>query len=44
MVRVCIPGGRILVADVIMLPEKQEFLDQEEKLRDPSHTRTLTVD
>jgi ubiquinone/menaquinone biosynthesis C-methylase UbiE len=43
MVRVCIPGGRILMADVIMLPEKRDFLDHEEKLRDPSHTRTLTV-
>jgi ubiquinone/menaquinone biosynthesis C-methylase UbiE len=44
MVRVCTPGDRVLVADVIMLPEKREFLDQEEKLRDPSHTRTLTPD
>lgn len=44
MVRVCAPGGRVLVADVIMLPEKREFLDREEKLRDPSHTRTLTAD
>jgi SAM-dependent methyltransferase len=44
MVRVCLPGGRVLVADVIMLPEKREFLDREEKLRDPSHTRTLTPD
>jgi SAM-dependent methyltransferase len=44
MVRVCAPGGRVLVADVIMLPEKREFLDREEKLRDPSHTRTLTPD
>lgn len=44
MVRVCTPGGRVLVMDVIMLPEKREFLDREEKLRDPSHTRTLTPD
>jgi SAM-dependent methyltransferase len=44
MLRVCMPGGRVLVADVIMLPAKRDFLDQEEKLRDPSHTRTLTPD
>lgn len=44
MVRVCTPGGRVLVADVVMLPEKREFLDREEKLRNPSHTRTLTPD
>ncbi len=42
MVRVCRPGGRILVADVTMAPEKRDFFDVEEKLRDPSHTRTLT--
>jgi ubiquinone/menaquinone biosynthesis C-methylase UbiE len=42
MVRVCTSGGRILVADVMVLPEKREFLDREERLRDPSHTRTLT--
>lgn len=44
MVRVCIPGGRLLVADVTVTPEKREFFDYEEKLRDPSHTRTLTPD
>jgi SAM-dependent methyltransferase len=42
MVRVCRPGGTILVADVTMTPDKRDFLDREEKLRDPSHTRTLT--
>ena len=42
MVRVCRPGGRVLVADTVMAPEKREFCDVEEKLRDPSHTRTLT--
>jgi ubiquinone/menaquinone biosynthesis C-methylase UbiE len=42
MVRVCRPGGRVLVADTVMAPEKREFYDLEEKLRDPSHTRTLT--
>jgi ubiquinone/menaquinone biosynthesis C-methylase UbiE len=42
MVRVCRPGGRVLVSDTVMAPEKREFYDVEEKLRDPSHTRTLT--
>jgi ubiquinone/menaquinone biosynthesis C-methylase UbiE len=42
MVRVCQPGGRVLVSDTAMAPEKREFYDVEEKLRDPSHTRTLT--
>jgi SAM-dependent methyltransferase len=42
MVRVCARGGRVLVADTTMVPEKRDFCDVEEKLRDPSHTRTLT--
>jgi ubiquinone/menaquinone biosynthesis C-methylase UbiE len=42
MLRVCRPGGGVLVSDVSMVPEKREFFDREEKLRDPSHTRTLT--
>jgi ubiquinone/menaquinone biosynthesis C-methylase UbiE len=42
MVRVLAPGGVVLVADVTMTPEKREALDREERLRDPSHTRTLT--
>jgi len=42
LVRVCARGGRILVADTTMTPEKRDFFDMEEKLRDPSHTRTLT--
>jgi SAM-dependent methyltransferase len=42
MVRVCAQGGRVLVADTTMTPEKRDFCDVEEKLRDPSHTRTLT--
>jgi ubiquinone/menaquinone biosynthesis C-methylase UbiE len=42
MVRVCRPGGRVLVADIAMAPGKRDFFDVEEKLRDPSHNRTLT--
>jgi ubiquinone/menaquinone biosynthesis C-methylase UbiE len=44
MVRVCTPGGMVIVTDVIMSPDKREFFDYEEKLRDPSHSRTLTPD
>jgi ubiquinone/menaquinone biosynthesis C-methylase UbiE len=42
MVRVCRPGGRVLVADVVLPPEKTEAYNRMEKLRDPSHTRALT--
>jgi ubiquinone/menaquinone biosynthesis C-methylase UbiE len=42
MLRVCRKGGTVLVADVAMAPKKRDFFDREEKLRDPSHTRTLT--
>ena len=42
MVRVCRTGGRVLVADVVLPPEKAEAYNRMEKLRDPSHTRALT--
>ena len=42
MVRVCTPGGRVLVADVTMDAAQRDYFDFEEKLRDPSHTRSLT--
>lgn len=41
MVRVCQPGGRILVADVVLRPEKAAAYDRMEKMRDPSHARAL---
>ena len=45
MVRVCTRGeGRVLVADVAMLPGKREAFDRVEKRRDPSHIRNLTPD
>jgi ubiquinone/menaquinone biosynthesis C-methylase UbiE len=44
MVRVCAPGGTVMVADLTMALEKREFFDAAERLRDPSHTRTLTPD
>ena len=42
MVRVCRPGGRVLVADIALPPEKRRAFDRVEKLRDPSHTSHLT--
>jgi ubiquinone/menaquinone biosynthesis C-methylase UbiE len=44
MVRVCRRGGRVLVADLILPPEKAEHYDVMEKLRDPSHVRLLRED
>ena len=42
MIRVCEPGGRVLVIDVVQPPEKAEAYDRLEKLRDPSHVHALT--
>ena len=42
MVRVCRPGGTILVADVAPRSNAREAYDALEKQRDPSHTRALT--
>ncbi|WP_055076713.1 class I SAM-dependent methyltransferase [Pseudanabaena sp. 'Roaring Creek'] len=44
MRRVCRQGGRILIADVALPPEKIEAYDRLEKLRDPSHTHALTLE
>ena len=44
MIRVCRPGGRVLVADVAVAPEKSAAYDRLEILRDPSHTHALTRD
>ena len=41
MKRVCRPGGRVVVADMAPAPEKAAALDEEERLRDPSHVRAL---
>lgn len=43
MVRVCRPGGRIIVIDATPAPECQAGYDQAETLRDPSHTSALTL-
>jgi ubiquinone/menaquinone biosynthesis C-methylase UbiE len=42
MIRVCRPGGRVMVADVAMDPEKSAAYDELEIMRDPSHTHALT--
>lgn len=43
MVRVCRPGGRIVVVDATPAPSCQQAYDRAETLRDPSHTSALTV-
>jgi SAM-dependent methyltransferase len=45
MVRVCAPGGRIVIADTYASadPEKAAAFNRLEKLRDPSHVRCLTL-
>jgi len=44
MIRVCRPGGRILVRDVTPEENKIESYDRIETMRDPSHVHALTVD
>jgi ubiquinone/menaquinone biosynthesis C-methylase UbiE len=41
MNRVCKPGGRVVVADMAPAADKAAAVDQEERLRDPSHVRAL---
>ncbi len=43
MVRVCRPGGRVVVADVTPETEKLSAYDRFETLRDPSHARALSL-
>lgn len=42
MIRVCRPGGLVMVADVAMESSKSEYYDRLEIMRDPSHTHALT--
>ena len=44
MIRVCRPGGRVLVADVAQQADKVDAYDEIELLRDPSHTHALSRD
>jgi len=41
MIRVCRPGGRVVVADVVMPESRAVAFDRMERLRDPSHTQAL---
>ena len=45
MARVCKPGGTVLVEDIYGSehPERVAYQDRWEKLRDPSHVRTLPI-
>jgi ubiquinone/menaquinone biosynthesis C-methylase UbiE len=42
MLRVCRPGGRIVVRDVTPAHDKSAAYDRMERLRDPSHVHALT--
>lgn len=42
MIRVCRPGGRVMVIDVVLPAEKADEYNRMEKLRDPSHVRALS--
>jgi SAM-dependent methyltransferase len=44
MVRVCQPGGRVVVCDVTPEAEKAAAYDQIERLRDPSHMHAMPID
>jgi SAM-dependent methyltransferase len=43
LVRVCRPGGRVVVADLVVNPAVPGDPDRIERLRDPSHGAMLTV-
>jgi len=42
MIRVCRPGGKVVIADVALPSTKVNAYDHLEKLRDPSHTHALS--
>src|SRR5579872_6313348 len=46
MVRVCAPGGRVVVVDTYGSPDPRKAVEfnRLEKLRDPSHVRSLALD
>ena len=44
MIRVCQPGGRIVIADAAPPADYVAAYNQLEKLRDPSHTRALALE
>jgi ubiquinone/menaquinone biosynthesis C-methylase UbiE len=44
MARVCRPGGRVAIVDMVADPDRNDAFNDIERRRDPSHTRALTVD
>ena len=44
MIRVCQPGGRIVIADAAPSATNVDAYNRLEKLRDPSHTRALALE
>jgi len=44
MVRVCTPGGMVVVVDTAPAPDRVDAFNRVELLRDPSHVRALTLD
>lgn len=44
MVRVCKPGGRVLVADPVLPADKVDAYNRMEVVRDPSYTQALSVE
>jgi ubiquinone/menaquinone biosynthesis C-methylase UbiE len=43
MIRVCRPGGRVMVVDVVMPEDKVDAYNRLEILRDPSHVKALAL-
>jgi ubiquinone/menaquinone biosynthesis C-methylase UbiE len=44
MVRVCAPGGRVVVCDLALAPEAVAAFNAMDRLRDPSHVRAFSSD
>ncbi len=44
MSRVCAQGGRVALVDVVTTKEKTDAFNRMERLRDPSHVRTLLLE
>lgn len=44
MLRVCSPGGRVVVCDLALAPEKVDAFNAMDRLRDPSHVRAFTLE